>query len=947
MKKGILVLLGIIIDQFIFAQTIQFHKQEWMVFVKAVNIWTSRNVDNVKGQILKNDTIVVDSMMLNNDGQLMARLFVAGNYVLRITHKNYDTMNQLFTLTKHKTHVNIRIPMKPRLRYSVKELSDVKIQATRVKMVMKGDTVVFDARAFETMEGSMLEELIKQLPGVKLDDKGCITLNGKFVSSLLINGKDFFKGNPNVALQNLPVYMVDKVKGYERIRRGTNKEDLSAKEMVLDVILKKEYSHTYVGNMDLGMGTHNRYAEHLFGLRFTDFNRIAFYGTINNINDNRRPGANGNWQPTDLNGGLFAQKEAGFYYSYDNNNKLQLDFEGRVIHLNNDFQQETSVETYIPLQTIYSRQKQDNRNRSTSWEAKAGFNYDGKLDIAPSFNYQTHNINTECLYALFNNRPENYLTGNVLSGLFLDDVNFGGSVVNSQKSRVIGYGNIFKLSTPFFCIINLGGTDFYLNGDIDYSHNRDNTFAKNDYYYYNPTSSDERNEYRLKPEKEFGQKWRLSSSVSIRRDKKNNWSFQPNYIVEYRYHNSDFSLYRLDSLSGWNKDLGILPSTRDSLLLALDIRNSHYATHHDLMQTFDPYFQLQFYFPDKKFVQFDARLHLPMQWTQNRLKYRQALCDTMMTRYTFFMLPDFQFRLMSRVCVLELKYKLLVTLPSQTQLIDVVDNADPLNIRLGNSSLRAIHHHNLTASIQQTIKDGGLSTSVNWFAIRNALSEAIFYDSQTGVSTWRPENINGNWGTSLNFNINRSVDKDKRFTVQDQLEGVFNHNVDFISESLQKERSTVRWFTLNEELKGDYRVKTFAIGAKIGIEWLSAHSKRTNFEPVNSTNLRGGVNGQIELPFDFEIATDFTVYARRGYSDAMLNATDYVWNARLSKRFLKAKTATVALDAFDLLHDLSNIRYVLNAQGRTEVHQNVVPNYLMLHFIYHFDKKNTNKKEDH
>ena len=97
-----------------------------------------------------------------------------------------------------------------------RKLDEVVVTASRIMMVMKGDTLVYDANVFQLSEGSMLDELIKQLPGVRLESGGRITVNGHFVSSLLVNGKDFFSGDPKVALQNLPAYMVNKVKAYQK-----------------------------------------------------------------------------------------------------------------------------------------------------------------------------------------------------------------------------------------------------------------------------------------------------------------------------------------------------------------------------------------------------------------------------------------------------------------------------------------------------------------------------------------------------------------------------------------------------------------------------------------------------------------------------------------------------------------------------------------------------------
>ena len=166
-------------------------------------------------------------------------------------------------------------------------------------MVVKGDTLIYNADAFQLAEGSMLDGLIKLLPGFQLRD-GQITVNGQYVSSLLVNGEDFFRGDPRVALENLPAYMVNKVKVYRKeypwsfITKGKDerKEDLP---LVVDVNLKREYSIGWVGNVGAGYGSANRYLGRVFGLRFTDHSRLALYGNANNTNDTREPGTSGNW----------------------------------------------------------------------------------------------------------------------------------------------------------------------------------------------------------------------------------------------------------------------------------------------------------------------------------------------------------------------------------------------------------------------------------------------------------------------------------------------------------------------------------------------------------------------------------------------------------------------------------------------------------------------------
>ena len=161
-----------------------------------------------------------------------------------------------------------------------------------MKFYNKGDTLVFNADAFQLSEGSMLDGLIRQLPGVELKDDGRIYVNGKYVESLLLNGEDFFSKDRQIMLDNLPAYMVKNVKVYDKssLRGEMVHKKLGDETFVMDVHLKKEYNIGWIANAEVGGGTHDRYLARLFALRFTNHSRVTFFGNLNNLNDARRPG---------------------------------------------------------------------------------------------------------------------------------------------------------------------------------------------------------------------------------------------------------------------------------------------------------------------------------------------------------------------------------------------------------------------------------------------------------------------------------------------------------------------------------------------------------------------------------------------------------------------------------------------------------------------------------
>ena len=175
------------------------------------------------------------------------------------------------------------------------KLGEATVRATKIKFYTKNDTLIYNADAFQLQEGSMLDALIAQLPGAELKPDGRIMVQGRFVESLLLNGRDFFKGDNTVLLDNLPAYMVQQVQVYEK---ESDLSKLMGRKMdegtyVMDVKLKRQYSIGWLANTEWGGGTRDRYLGRLFALRYTPQSRLTFFGNLNTVNDRRKPDGNG------------------------------------------------------------------------------------------------------------------------------------------------------------------------------------------------------------------------------------------------------------------------------------------------------------------------------------------------------------------------------------------------------------------------------------------------------------------------------------------------------------------------------------------------------------------------------------------------------------------------------------------------------------------------------
>lgn len=246
---------------------------------------TRERLRHVFAELLTTDSVVVDTMttteksQVNNQrGPWMFDLVKHPEqpYIVRLSKEGYQTVcinipkqpvraqKSKFELITFKHTYMKRAPRKY-------QLGQATVTASKVVFYQKGDTVVYNADALTLSEGSMLDAIIRQLPGVEMREGGEIYVNGRYVEQLLLNGKDFFDKDRQLMLDNMPSYMVKNVKVYEKesdLNKFTGLK-VDEKKLVMDVNLKKEYKIGFVLNAQAGVGTENRYLSRLFALRFT------------------------------------------------------------------------------------------------------------------------------------------------------------------------------------------------------------------------------------------------------------------------------------------------------------------------------------------------------------------------------------------------------------------------------------------------------------------------------------------------------------------------------------------------------------------------------------------------------------------------------------------------------------------------------------------------------
>ena len=282
--------------------------------------------------------------------------------------------------------------------------------------------------------------------------------------------------------------------------------------------------------------------------------------------------------------------------------------------------------------------------------------------------------------------------------------------------------------------------------------------------------------------------------------------------------------------------------------------------------------------------------------------------------------------------------------PDLVTMVDFTDDTDPLYIRKGNRHLKNALQFGSRLSYRYDNREKGsrIFLEGRYAILSNALSQGYTYDRTTGIRQSSYYNVNGNWSTSGSIGymkqFGRGLMIGNRFGVGHVT------NVDLVGENSPRlTRSKVYNLSFSDELRMEYRFGKHQLGLNVTGEHNRFTSNRTDFATQNTWTVKSGLNAIFELPANFQLATDMTVYTRRGYTDKLLNTDNYVWNARLTYRALKGKLL-LSLDGYDILHDLSNVSYSMNAQGRTETYRTVLPRYFMFHLQWRFNHSPKSKK---
>ena len=943
-----------------------------LVTAQAQRMVSGRVVDNEMKEgvvqatvaLLKADSSLVANAKTNLDGQFTMTAPQDGRYTVRVTYVGYRPLYRNITVSGKPVDMGLLT-----IDVDAVMLKGTEVVKNVAKVYSKEDTLIYNAGAYKTPEGSVVEELVKKLPGAEVADDGSITINGKQVKRIKVDGKEFMTGDTKTAIKNLPTSIVERVKAYDQksdLSRVTGIDD-GEEEMVLDFGLKRGMNRGTFTNIDAGIGTKKRYSGRAMGARFNSNARIMGFAQANNVGDMGFGGGGGGGRfGVGGRNGLQASKMVGLNANYEKQNRLKLDGSIRWNHSDGDAWNRSASENFVSRSGAFANSVGQTFTQSNAWNGQMRVEYTPdtlwNISFRPSFNLSTNDATSVSTSATFRQDPYTMVDYALNSrASLLGVINYMQSnyaadslVVNSRQNSSLTYNKNNRVGGELQVNRKLGseGRNVTLRLTANYSDGESKGLSLSDVHLYQllsrlyegEDSAYQRNRYNLTPSKNYDYSARLTYSEPIMKQV----YLQFSYNFQYRYTKSDRSTYDFSMPTPYANDTfnfgDLEPAYRDwdSYLSRLEARQPLASYYTDSLSKFSQYrnyihtaeVMLRVV---RKDYNFNVGIQVVPQTSEFTYKYLNY--DDMTTRTVVNWSPTANFRWkLNERGQMRFQYRGTTSQPSMSDLLPITDDSDPLNVSVGNSGLKPSFTQNFNWRFNNYYErhQQFVFANLSFSTTRNAVTSKVYYVPETGGRISTRDNINGNWNTRGELMFNTALDTLGTFNLNTRTTASYAHSVSYLDVNRDGHlmKNAVNETRLGERLGFSYRNNWFEFEANGNVQYTFGRNKLQAQGNQDTWNFSYGFNTTAQLPWGMQVTTNLNMSSRRGYSDATLNTNELIWNAQLSQSFLKGKPLSVRLEFYDILGQQSSFTRSLSAFSRSDTEYNAINSYVMLRLNY-------------
>ena len=854
------------------------------------------------------DSAMVRGVVSARNGSFTLKNVKKGSYLLHITFIGYDPLYQPLQITGKKNPVNVG---KLELSDGAIELGEAVVIGKAPEVTVRNDTVEYNADSYKVTEGSVLEDLLKKMPGVEVDSEGKITVNGKEVKKVMVDGKEFFSDDPKVASKNLPAKMIDKLQVLDKksdMAQMTGFDD-GEEETVINLTVKPGMKQGWFGNAYGGYGSKDRYEGNAMVNRFVNNDQITFMGGTNNTNNmgfsdlastmfSGMGGGGGRRGGFGAGSGITSSGNAGLNFSKEfKPDKLTLGGNTRYSHSDNDARSKSDRQNILPGDSSsYDNSEAMSRTKSDN------FGVDFRLEWKPDTMTQ---LIFRPSFSLSHSMNDNFSDATTLDN--------ERDTVNTNKSSNYSESNGYNLnaSIDFSRKLNNKGRVFSATLSGGNSDSYSDGMNRSDIVYFNQTDAlknsiiDQRSRYDNKG-------FNYRAYVSWVEPIGHNNFIQATYSISQRKQEALKNVYNQDADGIYNVlDSAYNQSYRNNFIsqrASLSFKSQRAKFNYTIGLNLDPS-----YSSSENFVG-DTTL-------------------SKITRKVVNLSPMAQFNYMfDKRTNLRIMYNGRTSQPSMTQLQPVADISDPTNITIGNPDLNPRYTNNVFIRFQQFTpeKQRAFMIMANGSYIINDIVSYTSYNQETGVKTTTYKNVNGNYSGNVRMMLNTPL-KNKKFSINSMTMASFANSNGYINE----EKNTNRNLILSERGGIDFRSSYLDLGVNGNIRYNATSNSLQKENNQNTFNYGAGGYTTIYLPLNFKIESDVNWSTNSGYGDGF-KQNEVLWNASASKSFLKNNQGTLRFKIYDILQQRSNISRSVTASYIQDSEYNTLGSYFMVHFIYRF-----------
>ena len=899
-------------------------------------------------QLLKTDSTFITGSLSNEEGKFSLTAPENGKYLVKISGVGYKPIVKNVNIQDDK---NVDLGSLTFGSDAIM-LKGVTATAQAAKVTVKKDTFIYNAAAYRTPEGSVAEELVKKLPGAQVDDDGKITINGKTVKKILVDGKEFMTGDTQTAMKNLPTYIINNIRAYDQqsdLARVTGIDD-GNEETVLDFGIKPGMNRGFFANADLGAGTKGRYSSRLMGSYQNSTSRITGMFNANNTNDMGFPGGGGGGRFGGRNG-LNASKMTGLNFNYDNSKNLELDASLRWNHSDGDTWSRSATENFGSNQ--FSNSLSKSLSRSNNWNAQLRLEWrpDSMTNVMfrPSLRVSSSDSRRspiDNVSATFDADPYLYVA-DPLATASIEELVADEIVVNTNRSGSLS--NSSNTSANAMLQINRrlskNGRNVTLRGDFGYGDQESKSLSLSEVNYYKTqlasgNATQYTNRYNLTPTKN----WNYSIQTTYSEPIAKRTYLQFSYQFRYSYNKSDRSTYTYSPLGdifsgiepvygGFDDYLSLISNPVGTDSPYYDENQSRFSEYKNYIHTGEVMLRVV-----RDAYNFNVGVQLVPQTSKFTYRYLGVDYGTT-TRNVVNWSPTANFRWkISDQGQMRFQYRGNTSQPSMSDLLEITDDSDPLNVTIGNKGLKPSftqtfnwRYNNYFQRHQQFI-----FANLSFSTTSNDITSKVYYDPLTGGRTSTRDNINGNWNTRGEIMFNTALDTLGRFNFNTRTTAGYTHSVSYLDANRDGSimKNAVNETVLGERLGFSYRNDWFEFEPNGAVNYTFGRNKLQAQGNQDTWNFSYGFNTTAQLPWGMQLTTNLNMTSRRGFSDESMNTNELIWNAQIAQSFLRGKPLSVRLEFYDILGQQSSFTRTLNAMMRSDSESNAINSYVMLRVNY-------------